>query len=229
MTKKLVQERIYYIYRITNLINENTYVGKHINKIGVVDNYMGSGTYLKRAKEKYGIQNFKKEIIKYCENENDLKEWEKTFIMLERFMCRAEYNVADGGDGSGIEGGRKNLGKKRTPEQCKRISEATKEAMKHLSPEKEAKLYYRKGKEGPNKGRHWSDATKKLISEHSGSRGKHPANYGKHHDEVTREKMKDAWKERKNRSPNKGRHFYTNGIKNIMAFQCPEGYHEGKA
>ena len=91
---------MYYIYRITNLINGKTYIGQHKYK-KLNDSYMGSGVYLEKAKKKYGIENFKKEILVF----NILKKehidlLEKTFIASEREKVGARncYNIAKGGE-----------------------------------------------------------------------------------------------------------------------------------
>lgn len=77
---------------------------------------MGSGILITRAKQKYGIENFKKEIlysrIQYKETADDM---EKFAIAKERALGKAEYNIADGGQGG-------NLGE----EVNKKISEAKK-------------------------------------------------------------------------------------------------------
>jgi hypothetical protein len=44
----------HYIYKITNLINNKIYIGKHSSKNMNKDNYIGSGYLLLKAIKKYG-------------------------------------------------------------------------------------------------------------------------------------------------------------------------------
>ena len=53
----------YYIYKIVNNLNQKVYIGKHSQIANKKDNYFGSGVLLKKAIEKYGKNNFTKEII----------------------------------------------------------------------------------------------------------------------------------------------------------------------
>lgn len=55
-----------YIYRITNLLNGKTYIGRHKVKKGrtiTSDTYWGSGKIITESIKKYGKENFKKEIL----------------------------------------------------------------------------------------------------------------------------------------------------------------------
>ena len=94
-----------YIYLIVNKVNGHTYVGKHklYNKKWDEDHYMGSGpSALQPAKEKYGIENFEKFLITYTYSEEDACEKEKFWIAEYRRRGKAEYNIADGGDGGNL-------------------------------------------------------------------------------------------------------------------------------
>ena len=54
----------YYVYQITNLLNNKIYVGKHKSAKHPSENgYYGSGKQITAAIAKYGINNFKKEEI----------------------------------------------------------------------------------------------------------------------------------------------------------------------
>jgi group I intron endonuclease len=65
------------IYKTTNLVNGKQYIGKDTkNK----PSYLGSGTFLKRAIQKYGKENFKKEIIEVCESKEKLVEREEYWL-----------------------------------------------------------------------------------------------------------------------------------------------------
>ena len=136
---------MYYIYRITNKINGKTYIGQHKYK-KLNDRYMGSGVHLKRSQKKYGIENFEKEIlysrIQYKETADDM---EKFAIAKERALGKAEYNIANGGQGY--------TGKR---------SEKTKSKMSESH----------KGKSGPNKGKKHSEDWNRKISE--SKKGKKP-------------------------------------------------------
>ena len=88
-----------YIYITTNLINDRKYIGQH--KCEIFDiNYKGSGKILKQAFIKYGIDNFKCEILKECNSKKELDESERYFIEYYDAVNSDEfYNLVPGGNG----------------------------------------------------------------------------------------------------------------------------------
>ena len=68
-----------YIYKITNLLNNKIYIGKHSTN-NINDGYMGSGKIIKQAIKKYGIENFIKEYLAFCDTESKLNWFEKFYI-----------------------------------------------------------------------------------------------------------------------------------------------------
>ena len=179
---------------IVNKVNGKTYVGQHKSD-NWQDKYMGSGTYLKRAKRKYGIKNFEKFLIQYCNTQEEANKAEIFWIAEYRKRGKAEYNIAAGGEGSS--------GWKCSEETRKKLSEAKKGRPgywlgKHVSDETRRKVSeHHKGKRlseetrkkisEANKSRRHSEETKKKMSE---------ANKGKHHSEETKRKISEAKKDK---------------------------------
>lgn len=94
-------ETFYILYRTTNLINGKTYIGIHkTNKIE--DGYLGSGFALLEAIEKYGKENFEREIIEFCDSYDHLLEREKFYVDENWVKDKANYNLKTGGQSSGI-------------------------------------------------------------------------------------------------------------------------------
>jgi group I intron endonuclease len=80
------------IYMTKNLINGKSYVGQQSTNDEM---YLGSGKILKRAIVKYGVENFKKEIIEECLTREELNKREIYWIK----KLNPEYNIHPGGYG----------------------------------------------------------------------------------------------------------------------------------
>ena len=92
------KKKFFVIYQITNTINGKIYIGKHkTDKLD--DEYMGSGTYLQKAKEKYGLENFVMTILFYLQNEEEMNLLEKMIVTKEFCDREDTYNLNVGGDG----------------------------------------------------------------------------------------------------------------------------------
>ncbi len=88
----------YIIYKTTNLIDGKIYIGAHAtNKLD--DGYVGSGKYLKRAVQKYGLENFKKEILFIFDNKKDMFVKEAELVTEEFITTTNTYNLKPGGSG----------------------------------------------------------------------------------------------------------------------------------
>jgi group I intron endonuclease len=85
------------IYKTTNLANGKIYIGRDKNNNPA---YLGSGKILHLAFQKYGLENFNKEILEVCESVEDLNEREKYWISFYDSTNRSfGYNIALGGNG----------------------------------------------------------------------------------------------------------------------------------
>lgn len=88
----------YYLYQITNTVNNKIYIGVHKTN-NLNDGYMGSGKVIQSAIEKYGLYNFKKDILEFFENAELMYAKEKE-VVDDDFLLREDvYNLRRGGVG----------------------------------------------------------------------------------------------------------------------------------
>lgn len=137
------------IYKTTNLINGKIYIGQDSKNN---DKYFGSGDLIKRAIKKYGLKNFKKEVLCLCETQKELNEMEQKFILIYNSTNKLiGYNICVGGTNGTM------LNRKHSIETKKQMSEVrigiifTDEHKKNLSK--------------AHKGKIISEETKKKMSE----------------------------------------------------------------
>ena len=88
--------KYFIVYKITNVINNKYYIGRHSTN-NLDDNYLGSGKAILNAIKKYGKENFKKEIIATAMNAQELWELEAKIINDEIVNDPLSYNMAYGG------------------------------------------------------------------------------------------------------------------------------------
>jgi hypothetical protein len=86
-----------YVYLTTNNVNGKKYVGM---TNGNNKDYIGSGVLFKQALEKYGRENFTKQVLMECHSEDELREAEEFFIQeLNAVADPSFYNLHEGGRG----------------------------------------------------------------------------------------------------------------------------------
>lgn len=100
-------KKFHIVYKTTNLINGKIYIGFHSTN-NINDGYIGSGKALKWAINKYGKENFSREILYYCADREAARLLEST-IVDKKFLARNDtYNLVEGGTGVASQYGADN-------------------------------------------------------------------------------------------------------------------------
>ena len=131
-----IKKPLGYVYMTTNTLNGKYYIGSHV---GSNPNYMGSGTALKLAFAKYGLDSFAKEVLYYCD---DFQQHEEALLVaIDAAEDPQMYNLINSGTGGclGLKHSSESLakmsasqlGKTRTAEACVKMSVAK---SGHLNP-----------------------------------------------------------------------------------------------
>ena len=171
-----------YVYKITNTVNQKSYVGRSINepqKGRIRKHLNGHGNvHLAKSVKKYGRDAFSVEILEENVFDELLPELEKAYIAKFNTVQPNGYNFTEGGDGL----------LNPSPETRRKMSEAQKG--KTLSEEHRRKISRsNKGSPGPWKGKKRSEATRRKMSE---------ARKGKSLSKEHRRKLSEANKGKKN-------------------------------
>ncbi len=225
------------VYLTTNKINGKTYVGQH-KYIKLYDGYIGSGTLIKRAIKKYGKENFEIEYLETDLTEDEVDWYEQWYITV----LNPYYNISRGGQGvryrqtvtaqeSLIKNKESNKRKWEDPDYRAWMMEKRAERRGIPLPKsEEAKQHIkesiqRRKELGTYKptmlGKHHSEETKRKMSE--AQKGIKKPHKGIPRSEECRRKIAEANRRRKGTF-----YWFNNGITNIRADKCPEGFKPGR-
>lgn len=135
--------RLFGIYRITNLLNGKSYIGKTGMNFGdrwdshrsLLNSGKHDNRHLQNAWNKYGADNFEFQIVETVDDTSFLNDLERSYISKYKNLGLA-YNISDGGDGGMF------LGKHLSEETKRKIGEKNRMHMtgRKLSDETRRKM-----------------------------------------------------------------------------------------
>lgn len=171
----VVEEPYGFIYITTNMVNGKRYLGQK-KFDNYWKNYFGSGTIFRKALNKYGKENFVRNVIDIAFSKEELNQKEYDYSIFFNVVKSDDwYNMVVGG---GVTYGQNPYANK-TEEEMEKI--------------RKKKSELSSGTNNPMYGKHHTEETKKKISNiHKlGMLGEKNPFYGHHHSKETKEKLKE--------------------------------------
>jgi len=192
-----------YIYATTCRLSDGVYIGMHHGC--PAKRYYGSGSVIKKAVKKYGVENFDTIVLETCQNESDLRAAEIWHISYFRFIGARLYNICPGGEGTGAGRDSPRFGKTISDDQKKRIGDAARgrpASFRQIEHAREMGLYHQPSVEaraaGMDKRRRnfpdWSDLIKRAVAHTKGKK--------RIFSEEHRASLKQSWVARKQKADN---------------------------
>lgn len=184
-------KKYHFVYKTTNLINETFYIGIHSTS-NISDGYIGSGKRLRRSIRKYGVENFKCEILEFLPDRESLFKREAELVNEELIKEEKCLNLKPGGNGGCI-----NL------EHMVKLHIGSSKYHKQMWKN----IEYRK--------RHTEYNRQHMIENHKNGKIKHDTFTGKKHSEETKNKMREkASKRVGDKNSQFGTCWINNGVEN---------------
>lgn len=172
------------IYRITNLVNGKTYIGKTGVSFGdrwdchkaQLNGGYHDNPHLQKAWNKYGAKSFEFAVVEAVDDVSVLNDLERKYIKEYRSIGEC-YNILDGGDGGSLlgshlsEDARRKIGEKnRINMTGRKASEETKKKMSNSQKRRyanwteEDRVAHGKMMSECSSGYHWSQESKDKFS-----------------------------------------------------------------
>ena len=222
----------FYLYQITNLVNNKIYIGVHATK-DMNDGYMGSGINIQSAIKKYGIKNFNKVILFTFNNVEDMYSKEKDIVTDEFLLREDTYNLRVGGTGGFDFINKNNLNGFYNTEVARKGRESTNAVLKERYGEQWRKVISKNGNKALHKKREDDPTFNQLMIEHSRCNVKIASQYA--NTSFAIEKKKNTFSKIGHQQGSKnsqyGKMWITNGMesKSISGQETiPEGWRRGR-
>ena len=204
-------ETFYIVYKTTNKINGKFYIGIHKTN-NLNDNYMGSGKLIKLAINKYGIENFEREILYVYDNPDDMFIKEAEIVNDEFLMEENTYNLTIGG-GGGFEYCNTHITEEQKQKRAVNGRKKADEMLKKQYGDNFVSILSKKGQ----------DKLKDIIRENPDFlKGRRNGFLGKNHSIETKDKMSKIAKKRlmdPTKNPSYGKCWIHNDSERIMVFK----------